>query len=136
ERLPTPEFRRLPQRHGERLLHDVTRGFTAADDRCERIAESDVPVPVELLERLHHPERAPAAPVSLARPAVRDRRTAVAPECLRAQLDARWGLAALVLGAVDHRERPLDDVDVEAVLRELFARAVELDVGLQHLVQL
>src|SRR5690242_9469959 len=72
----------------------------------------------------------------LAGPAVRDRGAAVAAERLRPQLDPRRGLAALVLGAVDHPQRALDDLRVEAVLRELLTRAVELDVRLEHLVEL
>src|SRR5580765_4007612 len=73
---------------------------------------------------------------SLAGPAVRDRRAAVAAEGLRAELDAGRRLAPLVLSAVDHRERPVDDVRIEAVLRELLARAVELDVRLEDAVEL
>ena len=53
----------------------------------------------------------------LVAPAVRDRRPPVAAERLRVQLHAGRGLAALVLGAVDERERPLDHVRVEAVAR-------------------
>ena len=49
-------------------------------------------------------------------PAVGDRRAAVAAEGLRPQLDARWRLAALVLGAVDHRQRAFDDLGLEPVL--------------------
>ena len=52
----------------------------------------------------------------LAAPAVRDRRAAVAAERLRPKLDSGRRLAALVLGAVDHRHRALDDVAVEAVV--------------------
>src|SRR5439155_1739439 len=57
------------------------------------------------------------------------------PERLGAELDPRRGLAALVLGAVDHRDRTLDYVAVEAVGRELLAGAVLLDVGLEHAVE-
>src|SRR5688572_26874276 len=74
--------------------------------------------------------------VRLSGPAVRDRRAAVAAERLRAELHSRRGLAALVLRAVDHRERSVDDVAVEAVLGEFLAGAVELDVRLEHLVEL
>src|SRR6476660_9336291 len=56
-------------------------------------------------------------------PAVGDRRAAVAAEGLRRQANSRRGLPPLVLGAVDQRERALDDVGIEAVLRELLARA-------------
>src|SRR5207253_10463766 len=80
--------------------------------------------------------RRPAATRLLAGPAVGDRRAAVAPERLRPQLDTRRRLAALVLRAVDHPERPLDDVRVEAVLAQLLAGAVELDVRLEHAVEL
>src|SRR2546427_7189768 len=51
----------------------------------------------------------------LAAPAVRDRCPPVASEGLRAEADAGRRLAALVLGAVDHRDGALDDVRVEAV---------------------
>src|SRR5439155_2120699 len=63
-------------------------------------------------------------------PAVRDRRSPIATEGLRAELDAGRGLATLVLGTVDEGERALDDVGVE-LLEELLPRAVELDVGLE-----
>src|SRR5581483_11425943 len=69
-------------------------------------------------------------------PAVRDRSPPVAAERLRAQLHSRRRLAALVLGAIDHRERALDHVRVESVLRQLLARPVELHVGLEHPVEL
>ena len=49
------------------------------------------------------------------RPAVRDRRAPVAPERLRAELHAGGRLTPLVLGAVDQRERPVDDIRVEPV---------------------
>src|SRR3954451_22901522 len=68
-------------------------------------------------------------------PAVRDRRSAVAPERLRPQAHARRGLAPLVLGAVDHRERAVDDLAVAPVGGQLLARAVELDVRLEHAVE-
>src|SRR6266545_1632501 len=71
----------------------------------------------------------------LAAPAVRDRRAAVAAERLRSQPHARGRLAALVLGAVDHRDRALDELGIEAVGRELLARAVELDVRLEDPVE-
>src|ERR671934_376158 len=72
---------------------------------------------------------------ALTAPAVRNRRPAIAAECLRRQADARWGLPALVLRAVDQGERPLDDVRVETVGGELFARAVLLDVCLEDAVE-
>ena len=50
-------------------------------------------------------------------PAVGDRRPPVAAEGARAELDARRRLAALVLGAVDERERPADDLRVELLPR-------------------
>src|SRR6266542_3990387 len=50
-----------------------------------------------------------------AAPAVRDRQAPVASEGLRAQLHAGRRLAALVLGAVDHREGVVDHVRIEAV---------------------
>src|SRR3954453_18954893 len=68
-------------------------------------------------------------------PAVRDRGPAVAPERLRPQAHARRGLAPLVLGAVDHRERAVDDLAVEAVGGKLLPRPVELDVRLEHAVE-
>src|SRR5918911_4964169 len=49
----------------------------------------------------------------LAAPQIRNRGAAIAAECLRAEADAGRGLAALVLGAVDQRERALDDVGIE-----------------------
>ena len=58
-------------------------------------------------------------PRALARPAIGDRQPPVAAERLRPELHARRRLAALVLGAVDERDCPLDDVRVEAVRREL-----------------
>src|SRR6478672_2229059 len=57
--------------------------------------------------------------------AVRDRRPAVAPEGLRAQLHSGRRLAALVLGAIDEGDRALDHSRVE-LLGELLARAVLL----------
>src|SRR5689334_9232682 len=54
-------------------------------------------------------------------PAVGDRRAAVAAEGLRRQANPGRRLPALVLGAVDQRERPLHDVRVEAVSRKLLA---------------
>src|SRR4029450_12184965 len=68
-------------------------------------------------------------------PAVCYRRASIAAESLWRQPDARRCLAALVLGAVDQRERPLHDVRVEPVLWELLARAVLLDVRLEHAVE-
>ena len=56
------------------------------------------------------------------------------PNAFGAQLHPGRRLAALVLGAVDERERPLDDVGVE-LLEQLLARAVELDVRLEHRVE-
>src|SRR5207245_6404470 len=53
-----------------------------------------------------------AAAAGLTRPAVRDRCPPVAAERLRPELHAGRGLAALVLRAVDHRERALDDVGI------------------------
>src|SRR5216110_2626985 len=44
-------------------------------------------------------------------------------------------LAALVLGAVDHRRGAVDDVRVEPQADELVAGAVELDVRLEHGVE-
>ena len=57
------------------------------------------------------------------------------PKAFGREPDAGRGLAALVLGPVDQRERALDDVSVEPVGRELLARAVLLDVGLEHAVE-
>src|SRR5690349_15036572 len=71
-----------------------------------------------------------------AAPAVRDREAPVAPEGLRPQLHTGRGLPPLVLGAVDHGERAVDDLGVEAVAREVLPRLVELDVRLEHSVQL
>src|SRR5207302_11223626 len=71
----------------------------------------------------------------LAAPAVGDRRAPVAAEGLRCEAYPGWGLAALVLGAVDQRDRPLDHVRVEAVRRELLERAILLDVRLEHAVE-
>jgi hypothetical protein len=68
-------------------------------------------------------------------PAVRDRRASVAPERLRAELHAGRGLAPLVLGPIDERERPLHDAGIEPVLEQLLARAVELDVRLEDAVE-
>src|SRR5438477_3728316 len=61
---------------------------------------------------------------ALPAPAVRDRRSPVASEGLRAQADTGRRLAALVLGAVDHRDGALDDVRVEAVARQFLPGAV------------
>ena len=72
----------------------------------------------------------------LAAPAVRDRRAPVAAERLRAQPDAGRRLAALVLGPVDERHRPLHDVGGEAVRAQLLERAVLLDVRLEHPVEI
>src|SRR5712692_4837540 len=72
----------------------------------------------------------------LAAPVVCDRRSPVASERLRPQADTRRRLAALVLGTVDHRDGALDDLRVEAVARQLLPRAVELDVRLEHAVEL
>src|SRR4051794_22526412 len=69
-------------------------------------------------------------------PAVGDRRAAVPAERLRPQAHARRRLAALVLGAVDHRERAVDELPVEAVGGQLLARAVQLDVRLEQAVEL
>src|SRR5436309_14834122 len=74
--------------------------------------------------------------LSLTAPAVGDRRAAVAAERLRPQLDAGRRLPALVLGAVDHPDRALDDVLVEPVARQLLERTVVLDVLLEHFVEL
>src|SRR5262245_21876051 len=73
---------------------------------------------------------------SLTAPAVRDREAPVAPERLRAQLHTGWRLAALVLRAVDHRERPVHDLGIEPVPGQVLARLVELDVFLEHPVEL
>src|SRR6185437_7963795 len=82
------------------------------------------------------PRPRPEGTCGLPAPAVGDRRAAIAAEGLRTQLDARGRLPALVLGSVDHRDRAVDDVGVEAVLGELVAGAVELDVRLEHAVEL
>src|SRR5205085_2649529 len=58
-------------------------------------------------------EAARNCPVGSAAPAIRDRRAPVAAKRLRAQLDARGCLPALVLGPVDQRDRALDGVAVE-----------------------
>src|SRR5438477_12202969 len=68
-------------------------------------------------------------------PAVGDRRAPVAPECLRPKANAGRRLAPLVLGAVDHPDRPLDHVAVEPVRGELLAGPVVLDVCLEHAVE-
>src|SRR5712692_4059508 len=72
----------------------------------------------------------------LAAPVVCDRRPAVAPERFRPQPHARRRLAALVLGAVDHRDGALHDVGIEPVAGQLLPRAVELDVRLEHAIEL
>src|ERR671934_2300197 len=71
----------------------------------------------------------------LAAPQIRNRRPAIAAECLRPETNARRRLAALVFGAVDQGERALHDVGIESVLGQLLARAVLLDVRLEHAVE-
>src|SRR5262245_26848024 len=71
-----------------------------------------------------------------AAPTIRDRQAPVAAERLRAQLHPRRRLPPLVLGAVDHRERAVDDLGVEPVARQVLARLVELDVRLEHPVEI
>src|SRR5207248_9196748 len=81
-----------------------------------------------------HRER--ARNYGLVSPAVRDRRPPVSPERLGSEADARRGLPAFVLGAIDHRDGTVDDIRIEAVAGELLAGAVELDVGLEDAVEL
>src|SRR5436190_1912584 len=69
-------------------------------------------------------------------PAVCQRGPSVTPEGLGRQPNARRRLAALVLGAVDELDGPVDHLRVEAVGGELLARAVLLDVGREHPVEL
>src|SRR6266536_3525019 len=57
-------------------------------------------------------------------PAVRDRRAPVAAEGLRPEAHARRSLPTLVLGPIDHRHGALHELGIEAVVRELFARAI------------
>ncbi len=113
-----------------RRLEAVGRGVRseptarARAGRCSR----DGPPPSPSTSASDRPRRQP-------RPAVGDRQAPVAAERPRPQLDARRRLAALVLRAVDERQRPLDDAVVE-LLEQLLARAVELDVRLQHGIEL
>ena len=70
-------------------------------------------------------------------PAVRDRRAAVPAERLRVELHARRRLPALVLGAVDQRAARARRRRASKPVREqLLARAVLLDVLLEHAVEL
>src|ERR671922_1458965 len=71
-----------------------------------------------------------------AAPPVRDRRPAVAAERLRPELHARRRLAPLVFRSVDERDRAVDGVGIEAVGPQVLLRAVVLDVGLEHAVEL
>src|SRR5262245_50863600 len=71
-----------------------------------------------------------------AAPLVRDRQAPIAAERLRPKLDPRRSLPALVLGAVDHRQRAVDDLRVEPVSGQVLTRLVELDVGLEHAVEI
>src|SRR2546429_6828552 len=74
--------------------------------------------------------------VSSAAPAIRDRDAAIPSERLRAQLDAGRRLAPLVLGVGDQCERALHDLLLEAVPRQLLPGAIELDIRLEHAVEL
>src|SRR5205807_6946218 len=84
----------------------------------------------------HVPAQALSVSQRLTAPVVRNRRAAVAAERLRPQLYAGRRLPALVLGAVDHPYRALDDVLVEPVARQFLERTVVLDVLLEHFVEL
>src|SRR5205809_2980546 len=71
-----------------------------------------------------------------AAPEIRDRQPPVAAERLGAELHPGRRLSALVLGAVDHRERAVDDLGIEPVAGQVLARLIELDVRLENSVEL
>src|SRR3954447_16464930 len=66
---------------------------------------------------------------------VRDRHPAVAAERLRADLDPRGRLPALVLGQVDKADHRVHDVGGQAAADQLLAALVLLYVGLEDLVE-
>src|SRR6266704_4500133 len=67
--------------------------------------------------------------------AVGDRQAAVLAEGAAGHLGAGRRLAALVLGAVDHAQHPLDDGGVEALRHDLLCAGVVLDVAVQDRVE-
>src|SRR5690242_5451201 len=81
------------------------------------------------------PERAYLTLTPSARPAVRDRQTAVLAERLARHAHTGGGLAPLVLVAVDHAGHAADGGLVEAARDELGDRQVVLDVALDDRVE-
>src|SRR3954467_8062952 len=67
--------------------------------------------------------------------AVRDRQAAVAAERARRDADARRGLAALVLGLVDHSDDGPDPPRGQPLAHELLGVEVALDVAEQDPVE-
>jgi len=59
--------------------------------------------------------------------AIRDRRAAVATECLRAELHARRRLPALVFRAIDEGNGAIDDVPIELLGERPRETAILLD---------
>ena len=57
------------------------------------------------------------------------------PKAFCGDPDARGRLAALVLGAVDHRDHLVDDLGGDAVGHDLVAASVLLDVGGEDAVE-
>src|SRR5207302_4341775 len=102
-----PGERRGPARRAPALVPRAAsppRGLTPAGVVWRRGSSAD-PMLASRFSASGH-VREPDPHTWLASPAVRDRRPAVAAERLRPQLHARRSLAALVLGAVDHCDRP------------------------------
>src|SRR3954452_8913375 len=66
---------------------------------------------------------------------IRGRQTPVAVERLRRDADARWRLAALVLGQVDQTDHAADLLLVEPTGAQFFGIEVLLDVALEDRVQ-
>src|SRR5205809_76316 len=66
---------------------------------------------------------------------VGDRQATIFAERFRRNLDAGWGLAALVLAAIDHQDDAADDVTIVAEADDLFQAAVFFDVGVEDRVE-